>query len=385
MINKVVYISTYIPQKCGLATYTHNLRTSINKMKEWTGIDPVIVVADTKYDHFTSHTEHWILDKDRKEKYRIMAERVNQSDISLVSLQHEFGIFGGDHGSHIIEFIKYLKKPLVTTFHTVSPKLPLSRRRLLKEIGSKSSAILVMNQGNRKYLVNKLLIPRKKVISIPHGSPSPPNIDIALLRKELKWSDKKVLLSFGFLMGGKGFGFILDVLPQVVRKVPNTLYVIIGETHSSVKEKNGESYRKNLQRKIKLNGLQDHVIMIDEYVSEDNLIKYISAADMVLVPYLNPNHSSSGVLTYAVGLGMPLLATPFTYAKEVLQGQKEIMIPYGNYAEWREQLTSFLSNRDRLTTLQKKISEISPTLHWSHIGKLHAKIFEQVHANYYLN
>lgn len=375
MVNRVAYISTYIPRKCGLATYTHNLRKSINQASS---DDVVIALVNSIQDFGQSHSNLWYIRQDRLWDYYETARKINQSNVSIVCLQHEFGIFGGENGRYILELIKNLKKPIVTTFHTVSPELGRRTLQLQKEIGMLSHTIIVMNKNASQFLHQQLSIPKEKIKVIPHGAPDPHSLDYKQIRKELNWDGEKVMMSFGLLSRSKGFEFIINILPQVIKAIPNIKYVIIGETHPLIIRLEGEVYRESLQKIIKINGLTNHVIMLNHYLNEDELIKYLLASDLFIVPYPNIHQSSSGTLSYAVGLGKPVLATPFSHAQELLRECNELLADFGDEHSWVKKIIQILSDPYFYGIMEKKISLIGKSIHWSNIGKLHAAIFEQL-------
>ncbi|WP_164984961.1 glycosyltransferase [Ammoniphilus sp. CFH 90114] len=350
-------------------------------MKKWRNTDQIIVMSDLSQNN-PMDSDYWYLNRNSINAYREMAIKINQSDISVVSLQHEFGIFGGKRGHYILEFIKHLKKPLITTFHTVRPNLPPSYLRLLKEISLRSEAVIVISQSNAQFLHQKLFIPKQKIFCIPHGSPQPLNQDRDHIRKELNWAGKRVILSFGLLRPGKGMKFAIECLPDVVKAMPNTEYYIVGETHPAIKKRRGEGYRKKLQRTINRLGLKNHVFLINQYLKEKDLIRYIPASDLIIVPYPNLHRNSSGVLSYAVSMGKPLLATPFSYAKEVLGKHKELMLPYGDHTLWSKKLISILSDPLTLNLWRDRIRKTGESLHWPQIAAQHIQVFEQIHSGH---
>ncbi|WP_102345182.1 glycosyltransferase [Bacillus sp. Marseille-P3661] len=375
MAFKVAYISTYIPRKCGLATYTHNLRTSVNQA---TSQDIVIALVLSNEEIEQQSSNLCYVRWDRLTDYYKAAKVINQSDVSIVCLQHEFGIFGGKNGSYILKLIKHLKKPLVTTFHTVSPKLSRHMLKIQKEIARLSHTVIVINNKAQRTLHQRLLIPKEKIKVIPHGAPEPNSFDRKQIREELNWDRDKVMMSFGLLNRNKGFEFILNILPHVIKVLPNLKYVIIGETHPLVIRREGEAYRESLQKLIEMNGLTNHVIMLNKYLNEDEFIKYMVASDLFIVPYPGLHQASSGVLSYAVGLGKPVLATPFTHARELLRDSHELLSDYGDTESWVQKIIRILSDPVSQEHYERVISEIGKSIHWSTVGKQHAELFEHI-------
>lgn len=372
---QVAYVSTYIPKKCGLATYTHHLRQSVQNAKWWTGTDPVIVLSDKNEQPDSGSPALWPLPKDEREAYAKMAEKINQSDVSLVSLQHEFGIFGGEAGSYILDFVRQLKKPLVTTFHTVFENPSEPYRSIQQAIAERSDRIIVMNRRAVAYLSNAFSIPEEKIAFIPHGTPVPNAQTRDACRERLQWADRKVIMTFGLLSRGKGIELILEVLPEVVEAVPEVLYAIVGQTHPEVKKREGESYRQELEALIREKRLENHVVMIDRYITEEELIQYITACDLYVTPYPGMQQITSGTLAYAVGLGRPVLSTPYSYAQDLLGDYKQLLIPFDARSEWTEMMIKLLSDSGALQQWEERITRIGKSMHWPLVGKKHALLF----------
>lgn len=376
-MTRVAYVSTYVPQKCGIATYTFHLRRAVNGAKQWRGKDPVVVLRNST-EWQTEDPMLWPLFRDAEEDYVKMARKINHSDIDVVSLQHEFGIFGGEAGSYILPFVRHLQKPLVTTFHTVfehpePPYAPIQR-----EIAERSAKIVVMNRKAVDLLHQTFHIPVDNIVFIPHGTPEPEPGRREEWRKELHWSGRKVLMTFGLLNRGKGVEFILSILPEIVKRVPNVLYAIVGQTHPEVIKWEGERYREELKEQIRNNGLENHVVMIDRYMEEPDLVKHLTACDLYITPYPGLQQITSGTLAYAVGLGRPVLTTPYAYAKDLLSDYPELLLDIQDAQAWIDRIVSLLSD-DRLSEAWgQKIAQIGKTMHWPEIGKQHAALFSEV-------
>ncbi|WP_256761195.1 glycosyltransferase family 4 protein [Cohnella sp. WQ 127256] len=373
---QIAYVSTYIPKKCGLATYTHHLREAITNMKGNRMLDPVITVCNP--DERSDYEEPWMLPliKQDNDDYMKVADAINQSTVDVVSLQHEFGIFGGEAGSHIVDFLHRLKKPVVTTFHTVfeHPVAPYSD--LQKEIALWSDHIIVMNRKGISYLQDNFDVPLEKIMFIPHGTPVPNRADRVNVRREAGWDNRKVLFTFGLLGRSKGIELILHAMASAVHAVPDLLYVIAGQTHPEVRKHEGEAYREELMELIQELGLEHHVQWINRYMPEDQLVSLISACDLYLTPYPGMGQITSGTLAYAAGLGRPILSTPYVYAKDLLH--EEMLLPYGDVGAWSSKLIELFTYPGMLTSWERVISDIGRSMHWPHVGAQHLRLFQQV-------
>ncbi|MEK4358220.1 glycosyltransferase family 4 protein [Paenibacillus sp. FSL M7-1455] len=376
-MTRVAYVSTYVPKKCGLATFTYHLRQAVHAAKEWRVKDPVIVLHDGETDG-SRDPLLWLLRRDSEKDYGKMAHKINHSDIEVVSLQHEFGIFGGEAGRHILHFIRELKKPLVTTFHTVfeHPREPYAS--IQREIAERSARIVVMNRKAISYLHRSFGIPEDKIVFIPHGTPEPDAERRLTFREQLGWADRKVLMTFGLLGRGKGIELILKVLPEVVKKVPHVLYAIVGQTHPEVKKWEGEKYREELKAMIEENGIGENVVMIDRYMEENDLVRHITACDVYVTPYPGLEQITSGTLAYAVGLGRPVLSTPYCYAQDLLAEEPGLLIPAEDEALWRERIVSLLTNEVMLQDVVRKMKRLGQTMHWPNVGHEYLRLLTEV-------
>lgn len=273
-----------------------------------------------------------------------MADQLNRSDVDVVSLQHEFGIFGGDAGRYILDLIERLTKPLVTTFHTVfeSPQEPY--RSIQQSLTHRSNGLVVMSHIGVKYLQESFGVPTEKIFYIPHGTPLPPSEPRESLRRQLGWEGHSVIMTFGLLSRGKGIESVLAALRRVIIQVPKVLYVIAGQTHPEVLKWEGEAYRQELQQLIEQYGLSHHVVMLNRYLEDDDLVRLIAACDLYVTPYSGMSQITSGTLAYAVGLGKPVLSTPYVYARDLLQDFNELLIPYGNIEAWSIQIIKMLTD-----------------------------------------
>ncbi|MFC4769860.1 glycosyltransferase family 4 protein [Effusibacillus consociatus] len=372
---RAAYVSTYLPKKCGLATYTHHLRQAVKSAKLWRGLDPVVVVTDPKEAGDSNDPALWPLMRDQQEAYSQMTRKLNDSDVSIVSLQHEFGIFGGDAGSYILDFVRELNKPLITTFHTVfeNPREPY--RSIQEEIAARSDRIIVMNRKAIAYLRNSFSVPEDKIAFIPHGTPVPNPELRERYRDQLEWTNRKVIMTFGLLSRGKGIELILEILPEVVKDFPEVLYAIVGQTHPEVKKSEGEAYREHLQQLIRQKNLEKNVVMIDRYIEEEDLIKQITACDLYITPYPGMEQITSGTLAYAVGLGRPVLSTPYSYAQDLLGEYGQLLIPFDDWQNWSRQIKMLLSDRSVLKQWERRMERIGKLMHWPLVGKKHALLF----------
>ncbi|MEK0317132.1 glycosyltransferase family 4 protein [Cohnella sp. 56] len=377
---QIAYVSTYVPKKCGLATYTHHLREAVREAHNGIFPDPIVAMCNEDEKELYNESWHYPLLKNDREEYRKMADYLNRSSVDIVSLQHEFGIFGGEAGSYAIDLISRLNKPVVTTFHTVfeTPQEPYAA--VQAEIAKRSDRIHVMNRKAIGYLNDNFGVPLEKISFIPHGTPVPSRADRIRTRSEYGWEKRKVIFQFGLLSRSKGVELILRSMAAAVKAVPDLLYVLAGQTHPEVRKHEGEAYRDELNAMIEELGLQHHVRMIDGYIPEEELTSLLQACDLYVTPYPGMQQITSGTLAYAVGLGRPVLSTPYIYAKDLLQGCEELLLPYGDVEAWSVKLIELFSYPEKLKLCEKTAADIGRSMQWPVVGQEYLQLLERTAA-----
>lgn len=374
----IAYVSTYVPQKCGLATYTHHLRSAVAAAKGVSEPDPVIAMC--RDEELGDYQSPWIwpLIKTDPDEYRKLADQINDSSVDIVSLQHEFGIFGGEAGRYVLDFLGQVRKPVVTTFHTVFEQRVEPYASVQAEIARRSRHVLVMNRKATSFLHDCFDIPPDRMTFIPHGTPVPNRTVRDATRQSLGWRNRKVMFTFGLLSRSKGIEFALRAIAGAAAAIPDLLYVIAGATHPEVRRNEGEAYREELTALIRELGLTHHVQMIDRYIPEDELAALITASDLYLTPYPGMQQITSGTLAYAAGLGRPILSTPYCYAKDLLQGHEEMLLPYGDAAAWSAKIIELFAYPGMLDRWERTVTEIGRTMHWPQVGAQHLRLFERL-------
>ncbi len=365
---KLLFIGTYPPTRCGIATFTQHLRQGViealHLSDEMLPVAPILPDQDTE-----TSPHHFILRKQQLEDYLWLAEQINLSDIDVISLQHEFGIFGGEAGRHIVPFLRSLNKPVITTFHTVFEKPPEPYKSVQAEIIQHSDRVMVMNRLAIPYLTNHFPIRPEKIVYLPHGAPKPPVLPRETIRKMHGLNERKVMLTFGLLSPGKGIEMLLQILPDVIAKVPDLLYVIAGQTHPEIKKQIGERYREELEDRVTRNHLETHVRFVNRYLSEEELRHLLAACDLYVTPYPGIQQITSGTLAYAVGLGRPILSTPYAHARDLLHDYPELLLPYDQPDLWREQLIRLLGERDVLARYEQAMEQLGREMSWDVVGR----------------
>lgn len=373
---KVVYFSTYPPTECGLATFTQDLAFSLASQGL---VSPSVIAIEQGGEKTSVRPREVVFVVRRNHEFDyIRAAKVANDIADIVSVQHEFGIFGGEEGEFVLTFLKHLKKKAVVTLHTVLPKPDSKKRAIIQEMSHYAASFVCMNRLAIPILERVYGIPPYKIAYIPHGAPPKVPEDREGVKKNLGLSGRIVLATFGLLSPGKGIEYAIEALPQVVRRFPNVIYLILGETHPKEREKRGEAYRTLLEEKVHKLHLEDHVQFVNRYLSLEELSTYLTATDIYLTPYLNPEQVTSGTLTYALHFGKIVISTPYLSAREALQDGKGILVPFRNAKAIEEVLLDLLNHPERMKALEREVQNLGDFYSWARVGKEYAALFAQL-------
>ncbi|MBW3018921.1 glycosyltransferase family 4 protein [Candidatus Woesearchaeota archaeon] len=372
---KACFLSTYFPTKCGIATFTKDIVDNLGLAGEFA---PSLIIAVRKRDGFECYkkTDELRIIKEEQGDYDQAATRVNASDIDLVSMQHEFGIFGGEWGNYVLSFLEKVKKPVITTLHTVQPDFEPEALRVLGEIVSHSKFVVVMGRTAASILV-RYGFPSLKIRIIQHGCPDIPFVNREGVKSSLNLVGKTVLCTFGLLSRGKGIEYAIRALPFIIDKHPEVVYLVIGETHPEVKAFDDENYRRRLVNLMKELGLQNHVEFQNRFLARSELIKYLQATDVYITPYLGENQISSGTLTYALGAGRIVVSTPYLHAQEALAEGRGLFCEFRNPFSIAENVNKILDDKSLKRSMERKAYEYSRGFTWPKVVRKYAKLFEQ--------
>jgi glycosyltransferase involved in cell wall biosynthesis len=372
-LKKVCLLSTYPPRKCGIAVFTKDLVNAMDHCSNSISTS-VIAVNDNSTSYHYDERVRWQIRQDNEEDYIRAAKEVNSSDIDVVNIQHEFGIFGGEWGSHILTFLEYLRKPVVTTLHTLEPHLEPKGQRVLKEIISRCNAIVVMSNVAAGILA-ELKVLSRKINVIPHGCPNIPFVSSNCVKPSIGLENRTVLCTFGLISRGKGIEYAIQALPQIVARHPEVVYLIIGETHPVVKRTEGERYRNMLFEQVKELGLENHVDFQNRFLSRVELNRYLQATDVYITPYLGANQISSGTLINALAVGRAVVSTPYLHAKEVLQNGRGVLCNFKSSASIAAAVEKILSDENLKMKIELKAYEYSRSFIWSSVAKKYVDLF----------
>lgn len=323
------------------------------------------------------------IQQNRINDYRLAADYVNYSDVDIVCLQHEFGIFGGSEGNYINHFLGNLKKPVVTTFHTILNEPPDEYRRALCEVAEFSHGVVAMSRQGGEVLKTVYGIPEEKILFIHHGVPDVPFVDPNFHKDQFQVEGRFVLLTFGLLNPNKGIETVIKALPEVVKRFPQVAYIILGATHPEIKKIHGEEYRVSLQRRVVRLGLEKHVFFYNRFVEIKELCEFIGACDLYITPYLSREQSTSGTLAYALGMGKAVISTPYSYAAEMLQDGRGMLMDFGDFRGLSRLINQSIENEVGRHQMRKRAYELGRTMIWSRVAEEYLKAFDLILGRYH--
>ena len=376
---QVLFISSYPTRECGIATYCQDLMTSLDKKFKNSFSLAVCALDEGKEKRIYPEEVKYILHTTDYNNYIEMAEKINSdTEISCVFIQHEFGLFGGKYGEHLLYLISLLEKPIVTTFHTVLPDANQNRKAIVQTIIRLSEHIIVHTKNSADQLVNIYEADAEKINVIPHGTHLTNWRNKSEIKTKYDFGERLILSTFGLLGSNKSIETALDALPEIRAKFPNVLYLILGKTHPGVVKHEGEKYREFLMDKIQMLELSENVLFVDQYLSLEPLLEYLSLTDVYLFTSKDPNQAVSGTFAYAMASGCPIVATPIPHAKEVLDSGTGILFDFGNSDQLAEATIKLLSDkkvRDEMG--RNSFHKVRPTA-WENVALTHANLLNKL-------
>ena len=367
-IRSAAMIGNFPPRRCGIATFTRDtfasLRNELPRAK-WR----LAVMEDGSHTHEYPDEVSDVLHHDDPVAYDRLADELNRTGVEVVFLQHEFGIFGGDDGAHILRLIRRLRIPLITTLHTVLERPSPGQKRVMDEIIRISNAVIVMTELGADILERVHKVGPTKVHVVPHGAPERPFAATALFKGPLALAGHKVIMSFGLLSPNKGLETIIRALPAVVARVPETVYLIVGATHPHLVAREGETYRQSLVDLARSLGVADNLRFINRFVDDDELVDLLQAADLYVTPYLTEAQITSGTLSYAVALGKPVVSTPYWHARELLADGVGVLCPFGDDKAFAREICALLEDDSRREAIARRAYRTGEPSRWRKVAK----------------
>jgi glycosyltransferase involved in cell wall biosynthesis len=375
-INRLGFIGNYLPRQCGIATFTTDLCEAIAAQYENTTCI-ALPVNDIEAGYpYPARVRFELAEKDI-ESYRRAADFLNINSVDLVCLQHEYGIFGGRAGSHILALLRDLRTPIVTTFHTILHDPDPDQHRVLEEVAALSDRVVVMSERGREFLQKIYGVRSDKIDFIPHGIPDVPFGDPSFHKDLFGVEGKIVLLSFGLLSANKGVENVIAALPAILARHPNVVYIILGATHPHVVRNEGEMYRLSLQWLAREKGVEGQVIFYNRFVSLEELVQFISVADIYITPYLNEVQITSGTLAYTLGAGKAVISTPYWYAEEMLAEKRGALVPFRDPAALAAQVIDLLDNESKRHAMRKRAYLFGRAMIWPKVAQSYMESFKR--------
>jgi glycosyltransferase involved in cell wall biosynthesis len=374
-VRKIAFVGDHLPRKCGIATFTSDLLAAV------AGAYPqsqclVVSVNDIKGGYEYPEVVRFEIEEQDLSSYLRAADFLNISNVDVVCLQHEFGIFGGPAGGHILAMLRELRMPAVTTLHTVLQNPNPDQRRVMDGLISRSTRLVVMAERGRQMLQTIFNAPPGKIDLIPHGIPDVGFVDPTYFKDQFGVDGRTVLLTFGLLSPNKGIEHVLNALPPIVAEFPDVVYIVLGATHPNELRENGEAYRLSLEILAQKNKVEKNVIFYNQFVDLENLKEFIGAADLYITPYLNEAQITSGTLAYTFGAGKAVISTPYWHAAELLAEDRGVLVPFADAPAIAREVIGLLRDDNRRHAIRKNAYRIGREMVWSNVAKLYMGSFE---------
>jgi len=377
---RIAVVGNYLPRICGIATFTSDLSEAL--AHKLPNPENVIAIAMDDIEEGYDYPERvkFEIRENVLRDYISATDFLNLNQIDTVILQHEYGIFGGKDGVHIIHMLKNLKIPAITTLHTVLSKPSDEQRAIIHELAKYSQKLVVMAHKAKEILHDIYKIPDSMISIISHGIPDIPFVDPYFYKDKFGLEGKRVVLTFGLISPSKGIEFMIKALPKIIEKHENTIYIILGVTHPGLLKTNGEEYRHFLQSTVKKLGLAEHVQFHNKFVDLETLTEYLIATDIYVTPYLSKEQITSGTLSYAVGAGNAVVSTPYLYAEELLAKGRGRLVPFRDSESLAQEINELFSNENKHNTIRKKAYLYGREMVWKEVAERYLRLVSEVFA-----
>jgi glycosyltransferase involved in cell wall biosynthesis len=377
---RIAVIGNHLPRQCGIATFTTDLCDAIAAEYGAAHLS-VVAINDGQSSYLYPERVRFEISEGDIESYRAAAEYSNASSFDLVCLQHEYGIFGGKSGNHIMELLKRLNMPVITTLHTVLSEPNLDQRVVMHKIAARSERLIVMSQHSSRILQEVFRVPTRKVDLIPHGIPDLPFEQPDVYKGAFSCQGKSVLLTFGLLTPNKGFESVIQAMPEILASHSNAVYIIAGATHPQIRAREGDHYRLELQALAKKLGVEQQVRFINRFVSPREMASLVGSADIYITPYCHEAQAVSGTLAYALGAGTAIISTPYWYAAEVLDKGRGVLVPFENPAAVASATIALLGDDEARQTMRQRAYLFARPMVWRKVAQSYMAAFLRARAD----
>src|SRR5258708_1211285 len=382
-LRRIAVIGNSLPRRCGIATFTTDLQQAISTSHR--NLETCIVAMTDRgqaYDYPPAVV--FEIKDDNIEEYMRAADFLNAARFETVCLQPEFGIFGGEAGSHILVLLSRPTMPVVTAFHTVLAKPTAIQRAVMERIVEASSKVVVMANKGRELLRSVYQVPDNKIEIIAHGIPDVAFVGPDAAKARLGFGGRSVVLTFGLLSPNKGIEVMIDAMPSILKRCADAVYVVLGATHPNLVRDQGEAYRDSLITRVRELGVEEHVLFLDQFVDQSTLLEFISMCDVYVTPYLNEAQMTSGTLAYSFGLGKPVVSTPYWHARELLADGCGVLVPFGDPAAIGNEIPNLLTDHARRQPTSRRAYTASRTMTWERTAERYITAFENARQGHWL-
>jgi glycosyltransferase involved in cell wall biosynthesis len=374
---RALFLGSYPPRECGIATFTKDMVDAYDRASGFSC--PVIAIDEPGADVRRYPAEViGRISEEQRESYAAAARFVNEYPVDLVNVQHEYGLFGGERGEWLLDFMRALEKPVVLTLHTVLPEPDEAYMRVTRELCGAASKVVALSETGRGLLQRVYGIDPDLVETIHHGVPDVPFQDTYAAKASFGIGQRTVISTFGLISRGKGLEFAIEAMRGVVKRHPEALYLILGETHPVVRRREGESYRESLHAMVRELGLNYNVQLVDKYLDFDEVVAYLAATDIYLTPYLNPEQIVSGTLAYAVGCGKAIISTPYLYARELLALNRGFLCEFRDAPSITANLNMLLDDPSLRRATERRAYRFGRQMTWPHVASRYRALFSEL-------
>ena len=377
---RIAVIGNHLPRQCGIATFTTDLCDAIAAKYGVAGVF-VVAVNDPQSSYSYPARVRFEITESDPSSYPAAADFLNSSNVDLVCLQHEYGIFGGKSGSYVLRLLQRLKTPVVTTLHTVLREPTVDQLIVMQEIATRSDRLIVMSEHSSRFLEDVFRVPGEKIDRIPHGIPDLPFMEPTSHKDSFSTTGKTVLLTFGLLSPNKGFESVIQALPRILSCHNNVVYIIAGATHPHVRRREGDRYRLQLQALARELGVEENVVFHNRFVSPQEMASLIGSADIYMTPYRYEAQAVSGTLAYALGAGKAIISTPYWHAAELLDSGRGVLVPFENPTAIADTTNELLDNHPAREAMRKRAYLYARQMVWDRVAQSYMRTFVRACAN----
>jgi polysaccharide biosynthesis protein PslF len=376
-VPRTLFLGSYPPRECGIATFTRDVVETFDRRF---GTRSAVVAMDEPGGELRTYGPRVIARIRQLEHgdYLRAARVINESAAELLNIQHEYGLFGGELGEWLVDLLRMVAKPVVLTLHTILPEPDERMLQVTEQLCRYSAKVVALSQTGRDLLERTFGIESKKLRVIHHGVPDVPFQGTEAAKASFGIGQRQVISTFGLISRGKGLEYAIEAMRAVVKRHPEALYLILGETHPVVRRQEGESYRETLQQMVREFGLQYNVQLVDKYMENEELLSYLAATDIYLTPYLNPTQIVSGTLAYALGCGKAIVSTPYLYAKELLNFGRGFIVPFRDGGAIADRLIALLDDPGLRRATERRAYRFSRQMTWPHVAAEYGRLFSEL-------